>query len=142
MLIPWIIWAKLVNRRRLLEIILVGTLAIIPTIFLNDIGSELKFWTYPFKFFPVAPSALPFDMSIVAVAFMLLYQTFEQWKNYMVALLIMPVLIAFIGEPISKALNLVYYIRWKYYYSFFYYIILGITIKFIVNKCRDIYLKE
>jgi hypothetical protein len=140
-IIPWIIWLKIVDRRILLEIILAGTLAIIPTTYLESIGVNLKFWIYPVKFLPFSLRALPFDMCIVPVAYMLLFQFLKRWKPYILALLIMALLFAFIGEPVSKSMNLVYYIRWKYYYSFFYYIALGLSIKFIVNRLRDTYLK-
>jgi hypothetical protein len=140
--IPWIIWAKVVDRNKLLETILVGTLAIISTAYLDAFGLDVKFWIYPIQFIPITPRAIPFDMCMVPVAYMLIYQFFRRWKSYIFGLLIMALLFAFIGEPVSKAMKLVYYIRWKYYYSFFYYIILGITIKLIVNKCKNLYIRE
>ncbi|MED1470065.1 CBO0543 family protein [Bacillus salipaludis] len=77
---PWIIWARVVDRRKLLEIILVGTLAIIPTSYLDAIGLDVKFWIYPTKFLPITPKAAPFDTCMVPVAYMLLYQFFRSWK--------------------------------------------------------------
>lgn len=141
-LLPWIIWLKVIDRKRLLEIILIGTLAMIPTTYLDAIGIDLSFWIYPVQFSPVAPRAMAFDMSMVSVTYMLMYQFFNKWKSYIIALLIMSLLFAFIGEPVSKAMNLVYYIRWKYWYSLLYYIALGITIKIFVNKCKGTYIKE
>jgi hypothetical protein len=139
--IPLILWIKFVDRKRLLEILLFGTLIIIPTSYLDAIGIDLKFWVYPVQFIPITPRALPFDIFMVGGTFMLLYQYFSSWRSYLIALLIMALCFAFIGEPVSKALNLVYYLKWKYYYSFIYYIVIGITVKIIVNKCRNNYLK-
>lgn len=140
--IPWLTWAKVNERHRRLEIIFVGTLTIIPTTFLDAIGVDLKFWIYPVQFIPIAPRALPFDMSMIPVAYMLMFQYFNKWKQYILALVVMALLFAFIGEPLSKAMNLVYYIKWKYFYSFIYYLVLGLTIKLIVNKCRELYINE
>ncbi|MBM6617867.1 CBO0543 family protein [Bacillus suaedaesalsae] len=137
-LLPWMVWFKFKERKILIESILVGTIAIIPTTYLDAIGLDLKFWTYPVQFIPLGARALPFDMSMVPVAYMLLYQFFKTWRAFIIGLLIMATLFAFIGEPVSKAMNLIYYLKWKYYYSFFYYIILGLFIKWFVNKCRDI----
>jgi hypothetical protein len=142
LIIPWIIWAKIVDRKKLLEIVLVGTLAIIPTVYLDAIGVDINYWIYPTQLIPITPRAAPFDMCIIPVALMLLYQFFKSWKSYLFALLIMALLFAFIGEPASKAMKLVYYIKWKYFYSFLYYLILGLTLKFVVNKFKKLYLKE
>lgn len=137
--IPTLIWVKVVDRRRILEILLFGTLVIIPTSYLDAIGVDLKFWVYPVQFLPITPRAFPFDIFLIPITYMLLYQFFKGWKAFLVALFIMALIFAFIGEPISHILNLVYYIKWKYYYSFLYYIILGISVKAIVNKCRSYY---
>lgn len=137
--IPLIIWLLVVDRKRMLEFLLVWTLVIIPTSYLDAIGVDLKFWVYPVQFIPITPRAIPFDIFMVGITYMLLYQFFSSWKAYLMALFIMAFTFAFIGEPISHLLNLVYYIKWKYYYSFLFYIFIGITVKGIVNKCRDHY---
>jgi hypothetical protein len=138
--IPLGIWLKLVDRNRLLEILLFGTVVIILTSTLDAVGVDLKFWVYPVQFMPLTPRALPFDIFMVGITFMLLYQYFIKWRSFLLALLLMSVCFAFIGEPVSKKLNLVYYIRWKYYYSFFFYIILGVCIKALVDKCKNLYM--
>jgi hypothetical protein len=138
--LPLLLWIKVFDRKRVLELLLVWTLVIIPTSYLDAIGIDLKFWVYPVQFVPITPRALPFDFFVVGIAYMLLYQYFNSWKKYLIALLLMSFTYAFIGEPLSHALNLVYYIKWKYFYSFLYYIILGLTVKVIVNKCKNNYL--
>lgn len=140
-LIPLIIWIKVVDRKRILEFLLVWSLVIIPTSYLDAIGIDLKYWVYPVQFLPITPRAIPFDIFMVGITYMLLYQFFSKWRTYLIALLIMALTFAFIGEPISHLLNLVYYIKWKYYYSFLYYLVLGITVKAIVSKCRETYLQ-
>lgn len=140
-LIPLITWILVVDRKRMLELLLVWSLVIIPTSYLDAIGVDLKFWVYPVQFLPITPRAIPFDIFMVGIAFMLLYQYFSKWKTYNIALLTMALTFAFVGEPISHYLNLVFYIKWKYYYSFFYYIVVGITVKAIVDKCKNSYTK-
>ncbi|MBT2704209.1 CBO0543 family protein [Bacillus sp. ISL-35] len=125
----------------MLELLLVWTLAIIPTIYLDSAGYDLQFGLYPVKFIPIIPNATPFNIFMVGITFMLLYQYLSSWKTYIKGLIIMASTFAFIGEPLSHYLNLVYYIKWKYHYSFMYYIVLGITVKAIVNKCKNAYLR-
>jgi hypothetical protein len=140
-LIPLITWILVVDRKRLLEFLLVWSLVIIPTSYLDAIGVDLKFWVYPVQFLPITPRAIPFDIFMVGITYMLLYQYFSKWKTYIIALITMALTFAFIGEPISHYLNLVFYIKWKYYFSFLYYIVLGITVKAIVDKCKNSYTK-
>jgi hypothetical protein len=41
---------------------------------------------------------------------------------------------ALIGEPFSIWAHLVIYIKWKYIYSFIYYIVIGIIVRVCVEK--------
>jgi hypothetical protein len=49
----------------MLESLLFGTLVIISTTYLDAIGLEYEFWVCPTQLLPLAPRAVPFDMSIV-----------------------------------------------------------------------------
>ncbi|WP_407271013.1 CBO0543 family protein [Radiobacillus sp. PE A8.2] len=139
LIIPWIIWIKFFDRKRFMEIILFGALTVIPTTYLDAIGSDLGFWIYPTELIPITPRAIAFDMSLVAITYMLLYQYFTTWKSFLIAQVIMALLFAFVGEPLSHTLNLVLYMKWVYLYSFIYYIIIGIASKAILEKAKQMY---
>ncbi|WP_421385328.1 CBO0543 family protein [Bacillus salacetis] len=138
-IVPWALWVKVLDRKRVMEIILFGSLVVIPTTYLDAIGSDLRFWMYPTELIPVTPRAIAFDMSMVVVAYMLIYQYFSSWKSFIIALVCMALLFAFIGEPLSHVLHLVYYFKWKYIYSFVYYILLGLLNKAILEKVKRLY---
>ncbi|MFC4559793.1 CBO0543 family protein [Virgibacillus kekensis] len=138
LIVPWIIWLIVYDRKILLELLLFGTLVIIATTYLDSVGIDLGFWMYPVELIPITPRAMAFDFSMVAVAFMLVYQYFRTWKAFSLGILGMAILFAFIGEPLAHALKLVYYINWNYFYSFLYYIVLGFIAKFITEKARGI----
>lgn len=137
-LLPWIIWIKFVDRKSLMEILLFGTFICIPTVFLDVIGYNYKLWDYPITFIPNIPRAIPFDMSMIPVSYMLLYQYFSTWKTYMIFLVVLAGSFAFIGEPFSVWANLTFYFKWHYVFSFLYYILLGITVKIIIEKIKSI----
>ncbi|WP_057763082.1 CBO0543 family protein [Cytobacillus praedii] len=137
-ILPWIIWAILADKTKLLESTLFGTLVIIATTFLDAAGLELEFWKYPVQLVPIAPKAIAFDMSMVPVAFMLLHQYFVNRKSFIIALLITSAIYAFIGEPLSNWLGLVQYDKWKYIYSFFYYVIIGLIIRWLIIKLKKL----
>ena len=134
LLIPWLIWIRLVDRKRIIPILLFGMLVLIITSLFDNIGLPFKFWKYQTQFIPIVPRALPFDCSMVPVAFMLIFQYFGNWKSYSLALILMSSLFAFVGEPFSIWAELVVYINWRYLYSFIYYIVLGMLIRFFITK--------
>jgi hypothetical protein len=142
LIFPWIIWGKLVNRKQLLSIVLFGSLTCIITVYLDVVGIKFEFWRYPFQLFPVMPRAISFDMSMVPVAYMIIYQYFTTWKKFIYALITMAFLFAFIGEPFSVWSDLVEYLRWKYIYSFFFYIVTGILVRWLVEKMSTVYVKK
>src|SRR5581483_4509366 len=76
-IIPWILWMKFADRTKMLESVLFGALIMITTTLLDEIGLEVRFWRYPTQLLPFAPRAFAFDMSMVPVAFMFLYQYFK-----------------------------------------------------------------
>lgn len=140
-IIPWLIWFKYVERSRMLEILLFGTFVMISNLILDALGSDFGFWVYPTELIPIAPEAFEFDISIVPVGFMLLFQYFRTWKSFIIALIIMAATYAFIGELLCQLFEAVLYLKWTYFYSFFYYIIIGILIKAIVDKLKRMYVQ-
>jgi hypothetical protein len=139
LILPWVLWYFIADRKRLLETFLVCFFVIVPTTYLDALGNDLRFWFYPTQLIPLAPRAVPFDMSMVPVAYMFIYQFFQSWRSYTIALFIMAALFAFIGEPLSHKLELVLYIKWNYFYSFIYYVLLGNVIKAVLEKLKKLY---
>ncbi|MBO1514901.1 CBO0543 family protein [Metabacillus bambusae] len=138
LVVPWIIWSKLVKRDIILEILLFGTIIIITTTLLDVVGLQYRFWDYPIAFLPIIPRAFPFDFSMIPVAYMLLYQYFRTWKFFIIAQITMALTYAFIGEPFSEWVELVYYFEWRYSYSFIYYIIVGIGTRALILKLASL----
>ncbi|WP_085449859.1 CBO0543 family protein [Halalkalibacter krulwichiae] len=136
LIVPWVIWVKLVKRNIILEILLFGTIIMMITTLLDVVGAQYSFWDYPIAFLPIIPWAFPFEM--VPVAYMLLYQYFRTWKFYILAQVIMALTYAFIGEPFCEWFNLVNYVEWRYRYSFMYYIIVGIVTRAFILKLASL----
>ncbi|RXT13681.1 CBO0543 family protein [Ammoniphilus sp. CFH 90114] len=134
LIVPWMIWMKLLDKQRVMEILLFGMIIILLTVNLDSLGTQLGYWMYPVKLIPIIPKALPFDASVVPVAYMLIYQYFYSWKSYSLALVAMAVIYAFVGEPLAHWLDQVLYVKWNYIYSFFYYLLTGIAVKWLVDK--------
>lgn len=135
--LPWLIWFKFYDRSRTFELLVFGTLTMITSAMLDSIGEDLAFWGYPVEFFPVGHNSFPFNFGIVPVAFMLLHQFFKNWKSFSMGLLFLALSFAYIGEPISQFLGVYKLFKWKFTYSFFYYIINGFAIRVIIQKVNN-----
>ncbi|RFU66766.1 hypothetical protein D0466_00865 [Peribacillus glennii] len=134
LILPWIIWFLLVKRDNIIQALLFGMFIIIITKLLDVVGLQYGVWEYPIQLFPVIPRGLPFDISMVPVAYMLLYQYFNTWKTFFIAQVLMALLYAFIGEPFSEWAHVVQYMKWHYILSFFYYILVGAGTRFLLLK--------
>lgn len=136
LIVPWVIWIKVADKKRMLEILFVGTLVIVITHLFDLVGYNLDFWDYPVELLPLVPGGMSFDLSMIPVAFMLIYQFYPTWKSYCIALLCMTVVYAFIGEPFAIRLELVIYIKWSNVYSVAFYILTGVAVKALVEKLK------
>ncbi|MFK7696609.1 CBO0543 family protein [Paenibacillus sp. HJGM_3] len=137
LVVPWIIWWKLVDKSRVREILLYGiTLAIIIVI-LDDIGGELGLWSYPYQLIRFIPRLNPVDFSVLPVFHMLVYQYFRSWKSFFVANVIMAFLIAFIAEPIFSWIGIYDLDNWKYFYSFPIYIVIACFVRWCLELIHE-----
>jgi hypothetical protein len=142
LIVPWLIWVKLVDKKRKLEIVVVGLFVALVTMLIDLVGYNFYFWDYPIQLLPLVPEAFSFDLSIIPVGFMLLYQYFKTWKSYCIALICMSAVYAFIGEPFCNWMMLVMYFKWKYIYSFVYYIVIGISVRAIAENLKHRHIQD
>jgi len=68
------------------------------------------------------------------IFYMIIYQYFTKWKTFLIAITIMAFIFAFILEPLTAWLGIYKLYHWKYWYSFLPYILIGIVIKFLIDK--------
>lgn len=137
LIIPWVIWWRLVDKKRLKEILLYGVSMSFLVFLLDHIGYELNLWVYPYKPFPILPESLAFDLGILPVLHMLLFQYYTRWRPYIIANILMATVFVFLCEPISVWIGLYKTLDWKYMYSFPLYILKAILIKGIVEVVKQ-----
>ncbi|WP_101845444.1 CBO0543 family protein [Halobacillus sp. Marseille-P3879] len=134
LIIPWIVWWKLVDKRRLNHILLFGTILMIFIIMLDDFGLEQHLWSYPYLLTSVPTRLLPVDQGIMIVAHMLVYQYFPRWKKFIIANAVMAVIFTFIFEPLSVWLGIYQLENWRHIYSLPIYFLKVVLIKWLVDE--------
>jgi hypothetical protein len=133
LIIPWIIWWRMVDRRRFLEIIIYGLLISTAASFLDEVGCQLNWWEYRYDIEPLFPRLIPMNFTMLPVLYMLVYQYFSEWKSFVMANIVMAALMTFVGEPLFVSTGIYVLLEWKHLYSFPIYIILALLLKLLLN---------
>jgi len=136
LIIPWIVWWILVDKKRLGEIVLFGLFIALTATLLDAIGNELTLWAYPHVLFPYVPRLCSVDFSLLPVMFMLIYQYFPKWKTFIGAITLVAAAGSFLAEPLFILMSIYEPHEWRVVYSFPVYIIIAIVFKWIVSKIK------
>lgn len=132
--IPWIIFCFIGDRKQLPKLILFGSLLMLLIITLDLSGFELGIWYYPFKLLPIGPLTAYIDVSPLPIIYMLEYQYFPRWNDFIKVSVITGFVFSFCFEPILLALGLYTPIRWEHHYGLPFYILMPILMRMVVEK--------
>jgi len=131
--ISWVAFLKLVDRKRLPELVLVMFSVIFITETLDHLGYELGFWYYPVEMLPLFPRFEEVNLSVLPVTYTLIYQYLPDWRRFIFALIIMSGIFTFVAEPLLIKMNLYMLLKWKSIYGFPIYIAVGMAVKWFVE---------
>jgi len=104
LILPWVLWSKYVERKRIKEILLFGALLSMLVGLLDELGISLNLWAYPYQLTNLIPGLVAIDYGIIIVAHMFIYQYFREWKSFIITNMILAAIFAFIAEPITVGL--------------------------------------
>lgn len=134
--LPVVIWWRLVDKKQIFKLLTFGLMIGTLSAFLDVIGSEAALWVYLVKLLPSSPRFLTVDTTCLAIVYMMLYQHYPGWRQFLVALTIAALLMTFIVEPLMVKANMYPLLTWRYVYSFPIYLIMGILAKWTVEKIK------
>jgi hypothetical protein len=133
-LVSYIIWWVLVDKRRIIEVLTFGLSINAISSLLDLLGTQFMLWGYPNMLMPTAPPLVEINYGVLPVAYSLLYQFYPTWKSFIIAITIMALVFSFVFEPILVWMKIYEMHHWTYIYSFPIYLVLGIIVKCIVDK--------
>ena len=133
-ILPWILWWRYVDKNRLKEIVLFGSLLMLLVGLMDDIGVTAHFWSYPHKLVQIVPRLVSIDYGILIVAHMSIYQFFGKWKSFIIVNLIMASIFTFIFEPLTVWLDIYKLDHWKYIYSLPIYVAKAVFVKWLIQR--------
>ncbi|AIF53094.1 CBO0543 family protein [Pelosinus sp. UFO1] len=116
--ISYAIWWKLVDKRRLTQLLLFGSLVSVGRILIDIIGSNMNLWSYNIRESPFIPSPFLHNFTISPLAFMLLLQYTSSWKSFIIWNAVITGVYSFVLNPIMISLHILTLYKWNYFYAF------------------------
>lgn len=133
LILPIIIWWKLVNKKNLKDLIIYGFFASGFAVLFDVVGETLVLWEYPYLVIPMDYILIDTDYSVLPVVYMLAYQYFPKWKGFILSNVLISAIFSFLAEPLLVWLGLYELHGWKYIYSFPIYVAIAIVCKWITE---------
>ncbi|MGE5631997.1 MAG: CBO0543 family protein [Caulobacteraceae bacterium] len=133
---PWFIWYRLIDKKRLQEMVLYLFATSFIAVLLDEIGTSITLWAYPINLVPIFPWSISANYSSVPIIFTLVYQYFPGWKSFIYANIILSLIFSLVLEPILVWAKLYSLISWKHIYSVPVYFFAAIILKWFSDKIR------
>jgi hypothetical protein len=131
--ISYIVWWKLVDKQRIIQIVLFGSLVSVGRIVMDIVGNNLVLWSYDIRVLPMIPIPFIHDFTISPLIYMLGYQYFTSWKTFSVFNIVTTGSLSFIFLPLLSASRVLNLYNWNYFYTF-------ILVIFITSLSRAVML--
>ncbi|MDP4125565.1 MAG: CBO0543 family protein [Bacillota bacterium] len=116
--ISYIIWWVIVDKRRLSQILLFGSLISVCRITMDIFGNNTALWSYDIRLTPFSPSPFLHDFTVTPLALMVVYQYCHTWKKFLVWNVIVTGIISFVFFPILIKFGFLTFYSWNYFNSF------------------------
>lgn len=130
--VSYAIWWIIVDKRRLSQILLFGSLAAVGRIVMDIIGSNVVLWSYDISETPFYPSPFLHDFTLTPIALMVVYQYCQSWKKFLVWTIVATGIISFIFFPTLTTLHFLTLYRWNLFYSFALIIAIATLARFVL----------
>jgi hypothetical protein len=134
LIVPWLFWWWYVDKKRIFEIFALGTASLILSSYLDAIITELGLWSYHVWVIPLWPRLIPADFTVIPVTFMFVYQKYNSWRNYIIAMVVTSAIFSFVGETFLEWIEVYKLEEWRHIYSFPIYIAIGILVKWLIQR--------
>ena len=132
--VSYAVWWKLSDKRRIMEFLLFGSFIAVARVIFDDWGISSGRWTYFTDLIPTGYSLFLNDLTIVPLAFMLVYQYSYSytWTKYLALSAIVQGAVAFAFLPLLIKLGILKLYNWHVAYSFLFMMITATVMRAIM----------
>jgi hypothetical protein len=138
LILPWVLWWKLVDRKRFTEICLFGMFVLATASWMDELGTDLLLWYYPYKIIPWYPQLVPTNYTVLPITYMLIYQYTPKWSSYVIAMSVMAALYSWGAEPALEFMGIYRLVDWKFSYSFPLYLLIAVSHRWLLEQIFSI----
>ncbi|MDD3654971.1 MAG: hypothetical protein PHO01_12495, partial [Desulfotomaculaceae bacterium] len=85
----------LLNKKRITEILLYGSLVAVALIVYDSVGTYFDWWAYLINILPIRPNYFASHLTLIPLYAMLVYQYTSSWKTYLLWITVWDALIIF-----------------------------------------------
>lgn len=118
LIIFYILWWKLVDKTRLIEILLFGSFVTVMSTLFDLWGISAARWQYNIGLLPFQLAPFPFDYSVVPILLMISYQYSSSWLTYIINSSLSSAFISFVVGPLFRYFGIMSYFDWNFIYFF------------------------
>ncbi|HWR42216.1 CBO0543 family protein [Sporomusa sp.] len=136
--VSYIIWWKLLDKSRLIELLLFGSLLAVMSAVIDTIADNLMLWQYLVKIFPFTPAFFPFHLTLAPITLMIVYQYTNNWSRYLLGTVFAAAIYSFIIAPLFVAIGEVQLLKWNHGYTFITYIVRALMARWVLILCKHI----
>ncbi|VBB09158.1 Hypothetical protein LUCI_4444 [Lucifera butyrica] len=108
----------LVDKSRLRELILYGSILAVAYGLIYPIASTMTLWQFQNNLIPYALDLVPFAFIFHPILHIFAYQYASSWKSFAITNTISAGLFAFVALPVYVWLKVIQFYNWNYLYSF------------------------
>ncbi|MDP4146816.1 MAG: CBO0543 family protein [Bacillota bacterium] len=141
LLIPIFIFFKLLDRKRIFEIMIYGLMLSLLSTVTDVVGVYYLLWDYSIRLIPSGFFQVH-DLFVIPIVSMLIYQYFTEWKPFIIANLIVGAIGGYLKEPLYMWVKIYKPINWSHTYSFILYFVIAIICRYVIDKIKNSYEKS
>lgn len=138
LIISYIIWWKLLDKSRLVELLLFGSLLAVMSAIIDTIADNLLLWQYIVRIFPFSPAFFPYHLTLAPILLMIVYQYANNWSKYLIGIVCAGVIYCFVIAPLFVAIGEVRLLRWNHGYTFITFIARAMIAQWLLILCKQI----
>lgn len=136
-IVCFVVWWIMVDKSRLSIIMLYGRFVSGICLFGDLMGSQHMLWSYSTTVFPLVDPIVVTDAVMLPCIYSLVYQKFTTWGRFFIALIIMSTGFSFVFESVMVWMKIYVPHHWRHVYSFPIYIVIGLLVKWLVEKIKS-----
>lgn len=116
-LFTYVLCISLLNKRRLIKILLFGSLVAVGMLADESIGVSFVLWYCTTPIIPIVPCIFASTITILPLYYMLVYQYTSSWKQFTIWNVLVAGVYALVFQPILVHFKIYQLDNWRYIYT-------------------------